>query len=63
VRFFRRAGKPGSTAGKDARRYSRAETTPRPAHRVEGEATDARARAEGVIGKERDCVRSTSRSV
>ena len=46
--LFRRAGKPGSTAGKeDARRYNRAETTP--AHRVEGEATDARACAEGVI--------------
>ena len=61
--FFRRAGKPCFTAGKDARRYSRAETTPRPAHRIEREAADARARAEGVIGKERDCVRSRSRRI
>jgi hypothetical protein len=30
--------------------------TPRPEHRVEGEATEVRARTEGVIGKERDCV-------
>jgi len=32
--------------------HRRAETTPRPAHRVEGEAADAYARADGVIGKE-----------
>lgn len=41
--------------------HRRAQTTPRPAHRVEGEAADAR--AEGVIDKERDYVRSTSRSM
>ena len=46
---FRRAGKRGSTAGKDARRYSRAETTPRPAHR-EGEA-DTRARTEDDVAQ------------
>ena|ERR1039457_7191964 len=40
VRFF--------PPGWEARRYSRAETTPRPAYRVEGEATAARARPEGV---------------
>jgi len=49
VRFFPPGWKPGSTAGKDARRYRRAETTPRLAHRVEGEAADDCARAEGVI--------------
>ena len=37
-----------------------ATTAPRPARRVEGKATAA---TEGVIGKERDYVRSTSRSV
>lgn len=37
--------------------------TPRPAFRVEGEATNACARAGDVIGKERNRVRSTSRSV
>jgi hypothetical protein len=37
--------------------HRRAETTPRPAHRVEGEAADARACAESVIGKERVSVR------
>jgi len=40
-----------------------ASAAPRPAPRVEGEAADGRGRAEGVIGKERDCVRSTSCSV
>ncbi len=44
--------------------HRRAETTPRPALQVEGEAADgdAAVSAEGVMGKERDCVRSTSRS-
>ena len=36
-----------SPPGWEARLYGRAETTPRPAHRVEGEAVDAS--AEGVI--------------
>ncbi len=41
----------GGWTGKDARRYSRTQTTPRPAHRVEGEAADARAAADGVVAQ------------
>lgn len=39
-----------------------AEATARTLHRSEGEEADTCARAEGVIGKEPDGVRSTSRS-
>ena len=65
VRFFPPGWEARLYGRKDARRYSRAGTTPRPAHRVEGGATggNAAVRAEGVIGKERDCVRSSSRRI
>lgn len=40
--------------------HRRAETTPRPAHQVEGEAAADCASAEGVIGKERVSVRPSA---
>ena len=41
------------TSGKDARRYNRAETTPRPAHQVEGEAPSACADSRVIFGMPR----------
>ena len=42
--------------------HRRAQATPRPPHQGEGETAYAVRAAEDVMGRERDCARSTSRS-